>query len=114
VAVALPDQVPKPSTTTQPRKDFTMSKITLFQNTNFGGDHLSLQQPDANLKNQNFNDKTSAIIVCSGNWKLYQDSNFNGKLWEVHEKGGPNQDGLYPSYKDWGGTNDSISSLIPA
>jgi hypothetical protein len=90
-----------------------MPKITLFQNTNFGGQYLTLQQADTNLKDQNFGDKTSAVIICSGNWVLYQDSDFKGQQWVVNENGGPNNDGLYPTYKDWGGKNDTISSLKP-
>ena len=90
-----------------------MPKITLFQNTNFGGQNLTLRQADTNLKDQGFNDKTSAIIVCSGSWILYQDADYKGQQWVVQENGGPNGDGLYPSYSDWGGKNDSISSLKP-
>lgn len=90
-----------------------MAKIILFQNTSFGGRYLVCQQADANLKEQNFNDTTSAVIVCSGTWVLYQDSNYNGQQWVVSETGGPNGDGLYPSYKDWNGKNDTVSSLKP-
>lgn len=90
-----------------------MPKITLFQNTSFGGRSLTLQQGDSKLQDQNFNDITSAVIVCSGSWVLYQDSDFKGQQWVVTENGGPNSDGLYPSYKDWNGKNDSISSLKP-
>lgn len=90
-----------------------MPKITLFQNTNFGGKYLTLNGADSNLKDQDFNDRTSAVIVCSGKWVLYQDTNFGGQQWVVEETGGPNGDGMYPSYKDWNGKNDSVSSLKP-
>jgi hypothetical protein len=90
-----------------------MPKITLFQNTSFGGKYLTLNQADSNLKDQDFNDRTSAVIVCSGSWVLYQDSDYKGQQWVVTENGGPNGDGLYPSYKDWNGKNDSVSSLKP-
>jgi hypothetical protein len=90
-----------------------MPKITLFQNTNFGGKYLTLQQADSNLKDQNFNDITSAVIVCSGSWILYQDADFKGQQWVVTENGGPNGDGLYPSYNNWNGKNDTVSSVKP-
>ena len=90
-----------------------MPKITLFQNANYGGKNLTLRQADSNLKQQGFNDITSSIIVCSGSWILYQDANYEGTQWVVQENGGPNGDGLYPSYTYWDGKNDSISSLKP-
>jgi hypothetical protein len=90
-----------------------MPKITLFQNDKFGGKYLTLLETQTNLKNSNFNDITSAVIVCSGNWVLYEDSDFKGQQWVVKENGGPSSDGLYPSYKDWGGKNDSVSSIKP-
>ena len=90
-----------------------MPKITLFQNANYGGENLTLQAADSNLKQQGFNDKTSAIIVCSGSWILYQDADYKGTQWVVSENGGPGQNGLYPTYTYWNGKNDSISSLKP-
>ncbi|HEV3468965.1 MAG TPA: beta/gamma crystallin-related protein [Pyrinomonadaceae bacterium] len=90
-----------------------MPKVTLFQDANFGGKYLTLQQAASNLKNQNFNDMTTAVLVCSGNWRLFQNADFGGMFWDVKENGGPNGDGLYPNSSSWGGKNDSISSVMP-
>ena len=91
-----------------------MASIILFDDSNFGGRHLRTDQPIANLIDSNFNDITSALIVCEGTWHLYRDISYGEPVWTVEANGGPSGDGLYPSYKDWGGENDAISSLRPA
>ena len=91
-----------------------MAKIILFQNSNFQGKSLTVTEPEPNLVPQGFNDITSSIIVISGQWTLYKDINYGGTSQTVSEVGGPYGDGTYPDYGDWGGTNDSISSLKPS
>lgn len=88
-----------------------MVKIILFQNSNFQGKSLVVTSDEPNLVPQGFNDITSSLIVISGQWSLYQNVNYTGTSWTVSEVGGPDGDGCYPDYGDWGGTNDSISSL---
>ena len=91
-----------------------MAKIILFEDVNFGGSALVVTVADPNLVPQNWNDKTSSLIVIDGQWALYEDINYGGTVWTVSAVGGPTGDGTYPDYADWGGTNDSISSLKPS
>ena len=69
--------------------------------------------PISNLKDYGFNDAISAIVVNSGAWALYQDSDYKGTLWKVSATGGVAGTSAYPSSTAWGGSNDSISSLKP-
>jgi len=91
-----------------------MAKIILFEDVNFGGSSLVVTVADPDLVPQGWNDKTSSLIVVDGQWTLYEDTNYGGKSWTVSSVGGPTADGTYPDYSDWGGTNDSISSLKPS
>jgi hypothetical protein len=91
-----------------------MAKIILFQDINFGGSSLIVQSPDTSLVPQGWNDAVSSLIVIDGQWSLYDDINYGGTQWSVSASGGPSGDGTYPDWADWGGTNDSISSLKPA
>ncbi|WP_298517260.1 beta/gamma crystallin-related protein [uncultured Kordia sp.] len=88
-----------------------MSKIIVFQNSNISGSSLTLTASDPNLVPQGWNDKISSLIVVSGTWELYQNTKYGGSSWSVSDSGGPNGDGVYPDWSDWGGTNDSISSI---
>lgn len=91
-----------------------MPTIVVFQDVNFGGDALVVNGPEPNLKPQGWNDKISSLIVIDGSWELYKDISYGGTQWgPVSPDGGPTKNGLYPDYADWGGTNDSISSLQP-
>ncbi|MEO8673040.1 MAG: beta/gamma crystallin-related protein, partial [Tahibacter sp.] len=71
----------------------------------FGGSSLVVTVADPDLVPQGWNDKTSSIIVIDGQWGVYQDTNYSGTAWTVSRVGGPNGDGTYPDYSDWGGTN---------
>jgi len=89
-----------------------MAKIILFQNTNFTGDACVLKDADIrNLSNKSFNDRASSVIVIDGSWTLYQHAEFGGARWYLQANGGPERDGCYPSYNDWQGSNDSVSSV---
>ena len=87
-----------------------IAKIVLFEATGLSGKSVMFTS-SGNLDNS-FNDKVSSIVVVNGTWSLYKDGNFSGKRWEVRANGGPDGDGVYPSYKDWSGDNDTISSVV--
>lgn len=95
-----------------------MAKIKLFEHDNYGGQSFEFTSEHTNfnnisasgLRNNNFNDETSSIIVQEGRWSLFEHSDFNGVRWEVHDHGGPNGDGRYPSSGHWENGNDPISS----
>ncbi|MEO1397906.1 MAG: beta/gamma crystallin-related protein [Pseudomonadota bacterium] len=92
-----------------------MSKIILFQNTDFGGKYVTFEGPVEDLHKFDFDNRTSSIIVCSGTWGLFQNTgtgDHGGKIWEVKANGGPKGDGVYPTY-DHHWKNDSVSSLKP-
>jgi hypothetical protein len=41
----------------------------------------------------------------------YNEVGYKVIKWNVHENGGPDKDGKYPSYKDWNGANYWFSSV---
>jgi hypothetical protein len=94
--------------------------VILFNNVNFCGDYHDPAKKDeyrhitdSTADLGSFDNLTSSIIVCEGEWELWSERNFGGLSWSVSSKGGPKKDGLYPSFKDWGGLNDDISSVRP-
>ncbi len=87
-----------------------IAKIVLFEATGLSGNSVMFTS-SGNL-DKSFNDKVSSIVVVNGTWSLYKDGNFSGKRWEVRANGGPDGDGVYPSYRDWSGDNDAISSVV--
>ncbi len=91
-----------------------MAKIVLYQDVNFGGNHIVIEAADANLIDQGWNDRVSSIVVVSGNWVLYRDVNYSGPAWYANECGGLWGKGVYPTPSSWGGANDAISSLRPS
>lgn len=88
-----------------------MAKIILFKDRNFGGEALVVKEPISNLKDAGWNDVVSSLIVVEGKWRIYKDANYDGNSWSVVPDGGPDKDGCYTYWKDWGGGNDEISSL---
>ena len=87
-----------------------MCKIILFEHTDFRGKSKVLTTSDPDFNRSDWNDIVSSVIVLKGEWGLYEHTEYRGSRWAVSEKGGPDQDGAYPSYNDWGGKNDVISS----
>ena len=57
------------------------------------------------------NNDVSSVIVIDGAWTLYEHSDFKGTAWTVSDAGGPEDDGCYPSFEDWNGRNNTISSV---
>lgn len=90
-----------------------MSKIIVFKAVNLGGDALAINGADPNLAPQGWNDQISSLIVLKGTWELFNAANYKSTVWKVSDSGGPTGDGVYPDWIDWGGTNDTISSLKP-
>jgi hypothetical protein len=86
-----------------------MAKIILFEDTNLSGKSVIFSK--SGNTGSSFNDKISSLVVVSGTWYLFKDSDFSGTSWYLTSHGGPDGDGVYPSYKDWGGENDKVSSI---
>lgn len=88
-----------------------MGKIQLYRDSDYKAGAVTLTGDIKNLKEVNFNDVTSSVIVESGTFTLYQDADFEGWSVTVSAVGGPADDGKYPSPKFLGDHNDSVSSV---
>lgn len=89
-----------------------MAKIIVFNKQNFNGnDTLVVTDSLPSLKGTGINNDISSVIVIEGSWQLCEHPDYQGTDWVVAPNGGPNQDGCYPSYSDWGGQNNEISSI---
>jgi len=88
-------------------------RIVLYENEDFGGKQCVIEGKDVPaLIDWEYNDTASSVIVSKGEWTMYQHDDYNGLAWEVSDKGGPNTDGKYPSFKEWNGKNESVSSVL--
>lgn len=90
-----------------------MSEIVLYEHDHLQGKTFVTQTEIPSLKSVGFNDITSSILVVSGRWRVYKDTDFKGNSWEVQVDGGQYSRGVYLTSVDWGGNNDDISSLRP-
>jgi hypothetical protein len=82
------------------------SQVTLFADTNFGGESVVITEAVSDLSKLNFNDKASSAIVEGATWTFYLDANYQGK-----------QADLAPGkYADLGLKNldEALSSLRPS
>jgi hypothetical protein len=93
-------------------RSITVAKIILFAKQNFEGDStVVLTKSDPGLRGTGVNNDVSSIIVIEGAWNLYLHPDYAGTNWVVSNTGGPNGDGTYPTYEDWNGKNNAISSV---
>jgi len=85
-------------------------KIIVFEHIDFGGRHVLLDLPCANLSSYGFNDTVSSLVILQGNWKFYKDKDFNAPYLK---NGSPLvlPPGLYPSVVNVGITNDDLTAL---
>jgi hypothetical protein len=85
------------------------SHIILFEHANFHGGHRHVFTQEPDLGDNDFDNVTSSIVVDSGNWSLFFDSQMDGSFPLLVL--GP---GLYPFVEDIGVGNDVLSSLQPS
>jgi hypothetical protein len=76
-------------------------ELTLFSDSNFRGQRVTIDRDAANLSDFNFNDRTSSVVIRSGTWLLCEHANFGGRCEEF----GPGE------YRELPGFNDTISSV---
>lgn len=76
-------------------------ELTLFADSDFRGARVTVQDDVRDLRQLNFNDRTSSVVVRSGIWDLCQDSNFGGRCVRF----GPGDYRVLPDF------NDAISSV---
>jgi hypothetical protein len=75
-------------------------ELTLFSDSNFRGQRITIDRDAANLGDFNFNDRASSVVVRSGTWLLCEHANFGGRCEEF----GPGE------YRELPGFNDAVSS----
>lgn len=75
-------------------------ELTLFSDSNFRGQRVTIDRDAANLGDFNFNDRASSFVIRSGTWLLCEHANFGGRCEEF----GPGE------YRELPGFNDAISS----
>jgi hypothetical protein len=76
-------------------------EITLFSDTDFRGNRVTLQGAARDLSGMGMNDRVSSVVVQSGTWVLCEHRDFGGRCAEL----GP---GEYRALPDF---NDAISSV---
>jgi hypothetical protein len=74
--------------------------MTIFADSNFRGNRVTLQRDARNLGEFGFNDRVSSLVIRSGTWQLCQDANFRGRCAEL----GPGEYRQLPF-------NDAVSSI---
>lgn len=75
-------------------------EMTIFADSNFRGNRVTLERDARNLSDFGFNDRISSVVIRSGTWQLCQDANFRGRCAEL----GPGEYRQLPF-------NDSVSSI---
>ncbi|MDQ2987739.1 MAG: beta/gamma crystallin family protein [Pseudomonadota bacterium] len=76
-------------------------QLTLFADSEFRGNQVTLSNSVANLNDLGFNDRTSSVVVRSGTWQLCEHANFGGYCAELR----PGE------YRFLSGFNDKVSSV---
>ncbi|XP_038063971.1 gamma-crystallin N-like [Patiria miniata] len=80
------------------------AKITLYQDSNFRGASRDVTGDISKLSSIGFNDRVSSIKVVGSVWVGYEHTNYNGRQYILEE-------GDYPNWGAWKGSNDQLSSL---
>ena len=75
-------------------------ELTLFSDSNFRGQRVTIDRDAASLGDFNFNDRASSAVIRSGTWLLCEHANFGGRCEEF----GPGE------YRELSGFNDAVSS----
>ncbi|XP_075048476.1 beta-crystallin B1 [Mixophyes fleayi] len=100
-----PIPVNKPTKTGEP--SIGSFKVIIFEQENFQGRHMELLNECVNLGERGF-DRVRSVIVDSGPWVAYEQSNFRGEMF-ILEKG------EYPRWDTWSSSyrSDCFVSLRP-
>ena len=75
-------------------------ELTLFSDSNFRGQRVTIDRDAPSLGDVNFNDRASSAVIRSGTWLLCEHANFGGRCEEF----GPGE------YRELSGFNDAVSS----
>ncbi|CAJ0958053.1 unnamed protein product [Ranitomeya imitator] len=103
--VPLPVPIPKPIKGGEPNPG--TFKVIIFEQENFQGRHMELLNECVNLGERGF-DRVRSVIVDSGPWVAFEQSNFRGEMF-ILEKG------EYPRWDTWSSSyrSDCFVSLRP-
>ncbi|XP_006890531.1 PREDICTED: beta-crystallin B1 [Elephantulus edwardii] len=107
----LPDPAPLPGSVPLPRTkagDIPVSyRLIVFEQENFQGRRVEFSGECLNLSDRGF-DRVRSLIVTSGPWVAYEQSNFRGEMF-VLEKG------EYPRWDTWSNSyrSDRLMSFRP-
>ena len=85
------------------------SHVVLFEDAQFHGSHQHVFQPVTDLGDFGFSQITSSIVVESGHWTFFGDTQFDDS-YPGDPVFGP---GIYPWVESVGVQNDDIASLQP-
>lgn len=89
-----------------------MPKLLVFENVGFSGANREYYSNDPDLTLNGANMEFGSAIVLSGSWTLYPDPNFQGTAISLAPQGGPDSDGAYKDFADWGGAEKfSVRSI---
>ncbi|XP_066458069.1 beta-crystallin B1 [Eleutherodactylus coqui] len=101
----VPVPVTKPTKTGEP--SLGSFKMIVFEQENFQGRHMELLNECVNLGERGF-DRVRSVIVDSGPWVAYEQSNFRGEMF-ILEKG------EYPRWDTWSSSyrSDCFMSIRP-
>jgi Beta/Gamma crystallin len=83
--------------------------LILFEHAQFRGQHQHVFEPVPDLGVTGFDNITSSLVVETGNWSLFSDTQFDGSFPQQPVFG----PGIYPWVVGAGLQNDAISSLRP-
>jgi Beta/Gamma crystallin len=84
--------------------------VILLEHEDFRGAHQHIFEPVEDLSTYGFSHITSSIVVESGNWSFFGDTQFDGS-YPQDPVIGP---GIYPWVPDIGVLNDNVRSLQPS
>lgn len=78
--------------------------VTFYQEEDFGGRQITIDQPLANFEGTRFNDRAHSAIVVGGTWEICVDAGYRGECKTFSP-------GRYPTL---GGLGGRVSSARPA
>jgi hypothetical protein len=76
-------------------------QLTLFSDSDFRGNQVTVRGAAPNLKDIGFNDRASSVVVRSGTWQICEHTDYGGDCAEL----GPGE------YRELSRFNDRISSV---
>ena len=89
-----------------------MARLILFSAESMGGTVKEFRNNDPNLVLNGNEFTLESAVGLSGIWTLYDDIAFGGATITLSDAGGPEVDGAYQDYADWGGAGPFLVMSI--